>query len=281
MSAAMTDDTILTHLDEHGVMTVTLNRPAAKNAFTTAMQNQMLRLFRDLGRDPAVRVVILTGAGQAFCTGGDVKSLGAPDPDDAIAMQWATDPVWLDMESRGDRLIGLVQTAVMLQRMPKPTIAMVRGAAAGAGVSLALACDFRIASESAFFLTSFTRIGTSGDFGGAYFLTHLVGPSKAKELLMLGDRIDAAEAYRIGLLNRLVTDAALEAETSAFARRLAAGPPVALRYIKENVRAAAEESLDRALEIEARNMARTRLTQDSKEAMAAFLEKRTPTFKGY
>jgi 2-(1,2-epoxy-1,2-dihydrophenyl)acetyl-CoA isomerase len=276
----MTEDCLLTQLNAAGVMTVTLNRPAARNAFDTRMQRLMVELFYDLSRNPEVRVVVLTGAGTAFCTGGDVKSMGAPDPDDPLAQRLGTDPVWLDLEARVDRLRRFTQSSLMLHQMGKPTIAMVRGAAAGAGMSLALACDFRIASQTAFFLTSFAKIGMSGDFGGSYFLTKLVGPAKAKELYMLGDRIDAHEAQRLGLLTRLVEDAALESETAAFALRLAGGPPVALRYIKENIHAAMDEMLEPACEVESRNMIRTRLTQDAKEAMAAFLEKREPRFRG-
>jgi len=259
---------------------VTLNRPEARNAFDTRMQRRMLDLFYELSRRPDVRVVILMGAGSAFCTGGDVKSLGAPDPDDPIAQRWGTDPVWLDVEARTDRLRGFINASLWLHRMGKPTIAMVRGAAAGAGLSLALACDFRIVSKTAFFLTAFSKIGMSGDFGGSYFLTKLVGPAKAKELYMLGERVDAEEAQRLGLATRLVEDSALEAETAAFAARLASGPPIALRYIKENVHAALDEPLERACDIETRNMIRTRLTEDAKEAMAAFIEKRTPRFRG-
>ena len=276
----MSDETLLTDLDAAGVMTVTLNRPEAKNAFDTAMQQRMLELFRDLARRPDVRVVVLTGAGGAFCTGGDVKSLGAPDPQDSIARQFAEDPQWLDVEYRTDRLRHFMQAALWLQRMGKPTIAMVRGAAAGAGLSLAMACDFRIASRTAFFVTAFARIGMSGDFGGTYFLTQLVGPAKTKELYMLGDRIDAEEAQRLGLLTRLVDDAALESATGEFAARLAKGPPIALRYIKENVQAALDESIERACDLEARNMIRSRLSLDAKEAMAAFAEKREPRFLG-
>lgn len=276
----MTDETLLTRLDESGVMTVTLNRPQARNAFDTRMQRRMLELFYDISRRPDVRVLVLTGAGAAFCTGGDVKSLGAPDPDDPIAQRWGTDPLWLDVEARTDRLRMFIHASLWLHRMGKPTIAMVRGAAAGAGLALALACDFRIVSRTAFFLTAFAKIGMSGDFGGSYFLTKLVGPAKAKELYMLGDRIDAEEIQRLGLATRLVEDSALESETAALAARLAAGPPIALRYIKDNVHAALDEPLERACEIETRNMIRTRLTEDAKEAMSAFTEKRAPRFRG-
>ena len=277
----MSDDTILSAVDEHGVATVTLNRPQAKNAFTTVMQTRLVNLFHDLGRDPGVRVVVLTGAGDSFCTGGDFKALGAPDLTDPIAQKWASEPVWMDAEARTDRLNHFVQMSLSLHRMGKPTVASLCGAVAGAGLSLALACDFRIAARSVFWLTSFARIGMSGDFGAAYFLTKLLGPAKAMEMLMLGDRVTAEESQSLGLLTRLVEDAALAAETQTFAQCLAAGPPVALRYIKQNVQAALDETVERAIAIESRNMVRCRLTQDCKEAMAAFVEKRAAHFKGY
>jgi 2-(1,2-epoxy-1,2-dihydrophenyl)acetyl-CoA isomerase len=276
----MTDSAILSRLDDQGVLTVTLNRPDAKNAFDTPMQGRMRELLYDASRDPGVRVVVLTGAGGAFSTGGDVRSLGAPDPADPLAQKWADQPIWSDHEARVDRLKRFAEVSILLHRMGKPTIAMIRGATAGAGLSLALACDFRIASESAFFVTSFVKIGMSGDYGGSYFLTKLVGPSKAKELYMLGDRIDARQAQQLGILNRLVAEDALETETNAFAQRLAKGPPIALRYIKENVQAALDEPLERVFETEARNMIRCRLTEDCREAMAAFKDKREPQFRG-
>lgn len=271
---------MLSQVDERGVLTVTLNAPGVKNAIDTQTQHRLVGLLQDAARDPGVKVLVLTGAGSAFCTGADVRSMGAPDPDDPIAQKWGDTAVWQDVEARVDRLRRLSQASVLLARMGKPTIAMVRGPAAGLGFSLALACDFRIASRTAALVTAFARIGMPGDYGGTYFLTKLVGPSKAKELYMLGDRVDAETALRLGLFNRVVDDADLEAETQGFAGRLAAGPPIALRYIKENVDAALDGTLESAVDMEARNMIRARLTSDAKEAMAAFLEKRAPSFKG-
>jgi 2-(1,2-epoxy-1,2-dihydrophenyl)acetyl-CoA isomerase len=206
--------------------------------------------------------------------------MGAPDHDDPIAQKWAESSVWQDAEARVDRLRHLSRASVLLHRMGKPTVASLRGPAAGLGFSLALACDFRIGSRTASLLPAFVRIGMPGDYGGTYFLTKLVGPARAKEIYMLGDRIDAETALRLGLLNRLVDDAELESQTESFARRLAAGPPIALRYVKENVEAALDGTLDSTLDMEARNMIRSRLTEDAKEAMAAFLEKREPRFQG-
>jgi 2-(1,2-epoxy-1,2-dihydrophenyl)acetyl-CoA isomerase len=276
----LTDEKLLTRLDEHGVFTVTFNAPAVKNAIDTRTQTRLLSVLHDAGRDPGVRVVVMAGAGASFCSGADVRSMGAPDPDDPIAQKWAESSLWQDAEARIDRLRHLARASALLHRMGKPTVAMLRGPAAGLGFSLALACDFRIASRTAALAPAFVRIGMPGDYGGTYFLTRLLGPSRAKEIYMLGDRIDAETALRLGLLNRLVDDADLEAETASFARRLAAGPPIALRYIKENVEAALDGTLDSTLDMEARNMIRARLTEDAKEAMAAFLEKREPRFKG-
>lgn len=272
-------DKLLTRLDG-AVLTVTFNQPESKNAFDTATQRRMGQVFRDAARDPAVRVLVLTGAGNAFSTGADVKTLGSPDPDDPIAQRWSGDPVWSDMEARVDRLRNLMEAALSLYRMGKPTIAMMRGPAAGAGLSFALACDFRFASNTAVLLTAFSRIGTSGDYGGSYFLTKLIGPMRTKELYMLSEKVGADEAARLGILTRLVADEALERETYAFANRLAEGPAVAYRYIKENVHAALDESLEKSCEVEARNMIRSRMTQDSNDAIAAFTQKRAPRFQG-
>jgi 2-(1,2-epoxy-1,2-dihydrophenyl)acetyl-CoA isomerase len=276
----MNDTAILTELDEHGILTVTLNRPQSKNAFDTSMQNRMREVFYDAARDPAVRVLVLTGAGDAFCTGADVRSMGAADPADPIARKWAEDPVWNDLEAKVDRLKTASQASLLLHKMGKPTIARIRGAVAGAGLSLALACDFRFAAENAFFVTSFAKIGMAGDFGGTYFLTQLIGPSRAKELYMLSERVGAQQALQLGMVNRVVPEDTLEADTAAFAQRLAKGPPIALRYIKENVQAALDEPIEAAFDIETRNNIRCRLTEDCKEAMAAFKEKRDPKFTG-
>jgi 2-(1,2-epoxy-1,2-dihydrophenyl)acetyl-CoA isomerase len=274
------DDTLLTQLDDTGILTVTLNRPETKNAIDTVTQRLMLEAFYDASRNPAVHVVIMRGAGQAFSSGGDVRALGAPDPDDPIAQKWSSDPVWNDLESRSDRLRQFMDASLLLHRMGKPTIAMVRGAAVGMGLSLALACDFRVASDTAFFMTGFSRIGMCGDFGGSYFMTKLIGPSRTMELFMLNERVAAGEAAKLGLVNRLVPDAELEARTLEFARQLASGPAVAQRYIKENVHAALDQTFEQYLDVEARNNIRCRLTQDCKEAISALAEKREPRFTG-
>jgi 2-(1,2-epoxy-1,2-dihydrophenyl)acetyl-CoA isomerase len=276
----MSEDTVLTELDEAGVLTVTINRPETRNAFDTATQRLMSEAFYDASRNPAVRAVIMRGAGQSFSSGGDVRALGGPDPDDSIAQQWSSEPVWSDVEARTDRLRHFMESSLWLHRMGKPTVAMVRGPAVGMGLSLALACDFRVASETAFFMTGFARIGLCGDYGGSYFMTKLLGPSKTLELYMLSERVSAEEALLLGLVNRLVADHELEAHTTELAQRLARGPAVAQRYIKENVHAALDLSLEQAFDTEARNMIRCRLTLDCKEAMSAIGEKREPHFVG-
>jgi 2-(1,2-epoxy-1,2-dihydrophenyl)acetyl-CoA isomerase len=164
--------------------------------------------------------------------------------------------------------------------MPKPTIAMVNGVAAGAGMSLALACDLRIAGESARMTTAFAKVGLSGDYGGTYFLTHLVGPSKARELYLTAEMLDAARLLALGLVTRVVPDSGLLAETLALAGSFASGPRVAYRYIKRNLKVAEEGTLSDALDSEAYGMLRTRETADHAEAAQAFVEKRAPRFTG-
>lgn len=273
------DSVILTSLDD-GILTISLNNPSVRNALSQPMGAQLQRELRDAANDPGVRVVILTGVGEAFCAGADVSKLGVLDPSDRVMAKYPDDPIMQGFEQRSLRIRGNADTATLLHAMGKPTIAMVRGPAAGAGMSMAIACDFRIASETAFFTTAFSRIGASGDLGCAYYLMQLVGPTKARELLMLSDKVDAAEALRIGLVSKVVADADLLAETMTFARRLADGPPVAIRYIKSNLIAAEGINMDAYLEQEARNMLRCFQTDDSKEAIAAFKDKRPPVFKG-
>ena len=273
-------DAIRWGLAESGVLTLSFDRPEVKNAIDTAGQNLLVKLLVDASRHPGVKVVVLTGTGASFCTGADVRSMGAPDPDDAIAREFGDAALWQAHEARTDRLKRLAEAAFLLHDMGKPTIAKLRGPAAGLGFSLALACDFRLAADSAFLMSSFAKIGTSGDYGGSYFLTQLVGPSKAKEIYMLCDRIGAQEALALGLLNRVLPDAELDAATDAFALRLAQGPSMAYRYIKQNIHAAASEPLERVLDLEARNMIRCRLSEDCQEALVAFQHKREPRFNG-
>ena len=184
------------------------------------------------------------------------------------------------LEERAQGLRDKMETSRMLHEMPKPTIAMVRGAAAGAGLSLALACDLRVAGESAKFATAFARVGYSGDFGGSYYLTQLVGTAKARELYYTADLVDAKQALALGLVNRVVPDDRLEEETLTLAGKIARGPRVAYRYMKRNLNAAESGTLKELLDLEAWHHTRTGQTEDHKAAAQAFVEKREPTFKG-
>src|SRR5213594_4373348 len=204
-----------------GVAVLTLNRPDRLNAMSGPMLDAMLEALQRLAEDSAVGVVVLTGAGRGFCAGGDVKAMAEGREFDGTTM-----------EEKAQALRSRMETSRLLHEMPKPTIAMVRGAAAGAGLSLALACDLRVASDNARFGTAFARVGYSGDFGGSYYLTQLVGTAKARELYYTAELVDAGQALALGIVNRVVPDARLEEETMTLARKIASGPRVALRYMK-------------------------------------------------
>ncbi|HXH82464.1 MAG TPA: enoyl-CoA hydratase [Candidatus Tectomicrobia bacterium] len=254
---------------EDGVAVLTMNRPDRLNALSVPMLDALLEALPRLAADADVGALVLTGAGRGFCAGGDVK-----------AMAEGREFGGTSLEERAQALRSRMEVSRWLHQMPKPTIAMVRGAAAGAGLSLALACDLRVASENARFATAFARVGYSGDFGGSWFLTQLVGTAKARELYYTADIVDAAEALRLGIANRVVPDERLEEETLALAARLARGPRVALRYMKRNMNAAETQSLEECLDLEAWHHTRTGQTEDHREAARAFVEKREPTFKG-
>jgi 2-(1,2-epoxy-1,2-dihydrophenyl)acetyl-CoA isomerase len=253
----------------NGVAVLTLNRPDKLNAMSGAMLEALLEALPRLADDPGVGAVVLTGAGRGFCAGGDVRAM-------AEGIEFAGDT----LEEKASALRGQMEVSRWLHEMPKPTIAMVRGPAAGAGLSLAMACDLRIAGDSARFATAFARVGYSGDFGGSYFLTRLVGTARARELYYTADILDAARALALGLVNRVVPDAQLEAETMALAGRLAAGPRVALRYMKRNMNAAESGTLKDVLDLEAWHHTRCGMTEDHREAARAFLDKREPVFRG-
>jgi len=252
-----------------GVATLTLNRPEKLNAMSTAMLEALLEALPRLADDQGVGVVVLTGAGRVFCAGGDVRAM-------AEGREFAGDT----LEEKASALRSQMEVSRWLHEMPKPTIAMVRGPAAGAGLSLAMACDLRIAGDSARFATAFARVGYSGDFGGSFFLTRLVGTAKARELYYTADILAADQALALGLANRVVPDARLEEETMALARRLAAGPRVALRYMKRNMNAAENGVLKDVLDLEAWHHTRCGMTEDHLEAARAFLDKREPVFRG-
>ena len=250
-----------------GVATLTLNRPERLNALSTPILDGLLEALPRLARDDAVGAIVLTGAGRAFCAGGDVKRMAEgsvePSVDEAVT-----------------RLRGRMEVSRLLHEIPKPTIAMVNGAAAGAGLAIALACDLRIAGQSARFVTAFANVGFSGDFGGSYFLSKLVGTGKARELYYTAAPLDAAQALTLGVVNRVVPDADLAATTMEFARKLARGPRIALALMKRNFNAAESGTLAELLDLEARGQVETGQTADHKEAARAFVEKRAPVFVG-
>ena len=256
---------------EGGIATLTMNRPEARNALTREMMDGLSKALPRLAVDPAVRLVVLTGAGNAFCAGGDVKG---------FAKNAAGAPVTTSFDTRVTDLRARMEVARWLHECPKPTLAVIPGPAAGAGLSLALACDLRIAADDAKLTTAFAKIGLSGDFGGSYFLNYLVGAAKAREMYFTGEVIHGAEAARIGLVNRAVPAAQLAAAAAAWATELAALPTVALGYMKRNLNAGLRGSLSDVLDAEALHMIRTFETEDHKGAAVAFVEKRAPKFGG-
>ena len=265
-----TDD-LLADLDT-GVLTLTLNRPQARNAMSDAMNQALGRQLAAAELDPEIRCVVLTGAGQGFCAGGDVK--GMADRNAGGGRSVSID------EAIYTQRVNQRATAGRLFKMPKPTIAALPGAAAGAGLSLALACDLRIMARTAIMTTAFARVGLAGDYGGTYFLTQLVGAAKARELYFLSERVGADDALRLGLANWIVEPEDLAAKTREIAQRLAAGPAVCFRYMKENLNRAMGGEVDECLDLEATHHVHSASTADHREAAQAFVEKREPAFQG-
>jgi 2-(1,2-epoxy-1,2-dihydrophenyl)acetyl-CoA isomerase len=245
-----------------GIVTVTLNRPARKNAVTPYMWAALLDTFNAIAASDTDRVVIVTGAGGDFCSGAD---LGAPDATAGHGLA---------------RMRRIGAACLALHNLPQPTIAKIQGVAVGAGINMALACDLVVASSDARFSEIFARRGLSVDFGGSWLLPRRVGMHRAKELLLLADIVDAAEADRLGLVNRVVEPAELDGFVDDWARRLAAGPPIALSLTKKLVNNAFSTSLEQALEEEAMAQTVNFSTDDTNEAVQAFLSKREPRFQG-
>jgi len=258
---------------EAGIATLTMNRPEARNAMSGEMMNAMHEALPRLAADPSVRLVVLTGAGGAFCAGGDVKGFASQAGD-------TSGDTGFNMEQRVQSLRMGMELSRLLHEMPKPTLAVIPGAAAGAGLSLALACDLRIASETAKLTTAFAKVGLSGDYGGSYFLTYLVGAGKARELYFTGEIISGQQALEMGIVNRAAAAADLPAAAAAFARELASLPTVALGYMKKNLNTALQGSLTDVLDREALHMIRCFMTEDHRGAAKAFVEKRAPEFTG-
>ncbi|HEY5108614.1 MAG TPA: enoyl-CoA hydratase [Acidimicrobiales bacterium] len=249
-----------------GVVTVTMNRPERKNAANGTMWRELQAVLEDAAADRAVRALVLTGAGGAFCSGADLS-----DPSDVAGRPG--DPYLVQMRALAD-------LALRLHRLPKPTIAKVGGVAAGAGMSMALGCDLVVASESARFSQIFARRGLSVDFGASWLLPRLIGLHKAKELAFFADILSAAEAEAFGLVNRVVPDAELDAFVDDWARRLAEGPTLALSMTKTLLNNSLAVSMEQALEDEARAQATNFGTRDTREALTAFVERRPPSFEG-
>ncbi len=262
---------LLATLDE-GVLTLTFNRPEARNALSREVNEALQVQLAKAESTSAVKCLVLTGSGRAFCAGGDVKSMltrsynepGSHTLDEYIHRQR------LEQRAISGRLFT----------MPKPTLAAIPGAAAGAGFSIALACDLRIMADSAFLTTAFAKVGFSGDYGGSYFLTRLVGAAKAREMYLLPERIDAAQALSLGLTNWVCPAEELTLRAQALARRLASGPTVAYRYMKENLNRAINGELMECMDLEATHHVHCAQTEDHKEATRAFVDKREPVFKG-
>ena len=253
-----------------GVALITLNRPEARNALSDKLTPALRTQIRERGEDPNVGAILITGAGTAFCSGGDVKGMGGRGP----RTQMSLEERLADLRWRQANLTGA------LVAVRKPTIAALPGAAAGAGLAIALACDIRIAARSAFVSTGYAKIGLSGDYGIAWLLTRAVGPARARELMFTSERVDAERCERIGLVNRIVEDARLQDEAFAFAKSLAEGPRLALASIKDNLDDALHIDYATALHREAERLVRASRTADHKEAVQAFVEKRKPVFKG-
>jgi 2-(1,2-epoxy-1,2-dihydrophenyl)acetyl-CoA isomerase len=251
-----------------GVLTLTMNRPEARNALNLEMSDRMVEALRRAQLDPAVRAVVLTGAGGAFCAGGDVKSMAAGR--DASQT----------FEMRAARLRDRAEASRLLHEMAKPTIALIPGPAAGAGLALAMACDFRLAIDTAKLTVAFAKVGLSGDYGASWFLTQLVGPARAKELLMLSPLLTADQALGMGLLNRVYPPGLFQEQSAAFIAALASGPSVALGNIKQNINLASRADLRTSIDAEANLQVRCMGTADHAEAARAFVDKRPPVFVG-
>lgn len=248
-----------------GIVTITLNRPAKKNAANGQMWTELLEAFRSISSSSEDRVVVLTGAGGDFCAGADLTGGGTGEPG--------------QHQLAAMRHVGDV--ALSLHRLPIPTIAKVRGVAVGAGCNMALGCDLVVASENARFSEIFARRGLSIDFGGSWLLPRIVGMHRAKELALFADIINAAEAERIGLVNRVVPDAEIDEFVAAWAAQLAAGPPIALAMTKRMLDNSLQVTLEEALDDEGVAQALNLTTADTMEAMRAFVEKREPRFEGH
>ena len=282
----MSADVLITEL-KNKVLTITLNRPKSRNALSPEVMRALLNTLSDAAEDARARCVLLQGSGKDFCAGGDIAAAKqanqnkelTPEAQAAVEEREAKrGPISADLMTKWLRRNS--QVTELLHGMPKPTVANLTGNVVGAGIGLALACDFRVVANNTIMKGGFSAVGYSGDFGSGYFLTHLLGAAKAKELLLLNRSIDAEEINKLGLATELV--GADKADTAALnlASELAQLPPIALSYMKQNIKKALNASLSDYLDLEAINQNRCSQTDDSKEAVKAFFEKRTPIFQG-
>ncbi len=262
----MPDQPILTHV-ENKVATLTFNRPDKLNALSRELLTQSIDTLKRWSRDAEVGAIVVTGAGRAFCAGGDVGNM-------------AKDTAPPSLEEQIDGLREAQELSWLLYNMPKVTIAAVNGHAMGAGLGVCLSCDLRIASDAAKFGTAYAKVGFGGDFGTTWLLARSVGAAKAKELFFLSEIIDAAEAHRIGLVNRVIAADQLSTQVSEIAARIAHGPQVSYRYMKANVNLAMSTDFRTLLDREAETHLRCGQTEDHKEGVRAFMEKRQPNFTG-
>ena len=261
------NEMVLQSLDK-GLLTITMNRPDRRNALNPDMTRGLVEAARRAAEDHEVRAVLLKGAGGTFCVGGDVKSMAegrAPMP----------------FEARMTNLRRAMEVSRILHEMSKPVVAQLDGAAAGAGLSIALACDLRIASETVKITTAFAKVGLSGDYGGTYYLTKLIGSAKARELYLLSPILSGKEAAAVGMMTRCVPDADVVKVATELATQLAKGPTITLGYIKKNINNADKLSIEQCFDGEALHHSRCGETADHKEAAAAFVQKRAPVFANH
>jgi 2-(1,2-epoxy-1,2-dihydrophenyl)acetyl-CoA isomerase len=258
---------VLLETRQGSIVSLVMNRPEKLNALNNELATALISTFTRLEEDASAHVVLLSGAGRAFCAGGDLSVIGKGRETG-------------ETKHLEPLLRSGMQAVLKIRTMPQPVIAVVHGAAAGAGMNIALAADMRLASEDATFGQNFARVGLFPDYGGTYFLPQLVGPAKAAEMFYTGEMIDAATALRLGIVNHVYPVAQLEAAARALAEKIAAGPPVSIRAIKKAVFSAQKQELAHALEMEVRQQIQCYLSEDCREGIRAFMEKRHPKFQG-
>ncbi|HKW31802.1 MAG TPA: enoyl-CoA hydratase-related protein [Candidatus Acidoferrum sp.] len=258
---------VLLETKHDGITTLVMNRPDRLNALNNELATALNDALGRIAKDESARVVVVTGSGRAFCAGGDLA---------LIAKGRASG----DTRALEPLLRAGMQATLTMRTMPQPVIAAVNGAAAGAGMNIALAADIRIAAEEATFGQNFAKIGLFPDYGGTYFLPQLVGPARAAELFYTGDMIDAKTALRLGIVNQVVPAAQFEAEVKALAQKIAQGPPLAVRAVKKTIFGSEKERLTAALEHEVQQQMPCYLSEDCSEGIRAFFEKRAPLFRG-